>query len=154
MEFDSLSHNVIGCAIEVHKELGPGLLESSYHQCLAYELSNRKINFILEKPLPVMYKGQAINCEYRIDIIVEDKLIIEVKSVEKMIPLYDAQILTYMRMAEIQTGLLINLNVLLLKDGIKRFILSSPPSLSSRSSRPSRSSYRPDTIQVISDKET
>jgi GxxExxY protein len=131
MEFTRLSYDVIGCAIEVHKELGPGLLESTYQHCLAFELSKHNIRFILEKPLPVIYKGQAINCEYRIDMLIEDQLVIEIKSVERMIPLFDAQILTYMRMAGIQTGLLINFNVKRLREGIKRFILSSPSSLAS-----------------------
>lgn len=118
-----LTEKVIGCAIEVHKNLGPGLLESSYEQCLAYELKQKRINFQLQYPLPVQYKEIKLDCGYRIDLLVEDELIIELKSVDKITDIHKAQILTYMKLAEIRLGLLINFNVLKLKDGIKRFIL-------------------------------
>jgi GxxExxY protein len=123
MKFDELSNKVIGCALEVHKELGPGLLESAYQQCLCYELSNAKIQFTMEKPFPIIYKNIEIDCGYRLDLLIEDKLLIELKSVEKLIPIHEAQILTYMKLSNIHTGLLINFNVLLLKDGIKRFVI-------------------------------
>ena len=123
MEFDDLSNKVIGCAIEVHRHLGPGLLESTYEQCLAHELSESKIPFTLQHELPVRYKEINIDCGYRIDLLVDNSLIIELKSVQQILPIHDAQLLTYMKLADIRTGLLINFNVQLLKDGIKRMVL-------------------------------
>ena len=123
MEFDELSNRVIGYAIEVHRELGPGLLESTYEQCLAHELSKNNISFKLQHPLPVIYKSVRIDCGYRIDLLVEDRLILELKSVEQIKDVHTAQLLTYMKLAHIKTGLLINFNTRLLKQGIKRFVL-------------------------------
>jgi GxxExxY protein len=123
MEFDELSRGVIGCAIEVHRSLGPGLLESTYRQCLAYELSHAHIPFQMEVPLPVRYKEILLDCGYRIDLLVSGDLIIEVKSVETLLPIHQAQILTYMRLGKIPIGLLINFNVTKLQNGIKRFVL-------------------------------
>lgn len=122
-EDDPCSGRVIACALEVHKALGPGLLESTYQQCLAHELSLHNIAFKLESPLPVNYKGCCLNCGYRIDLLVEDRLILELKAIEEVKPIHHAQILTYMKISGISTGLLINFNVKLLKDGIKRFKL-------------------------------
>ena len=123
MEFDRLSNKVIGCALEVHKTLGPGLLESTYEQCLAHELALSGIPFTIQWPLPVEYKDIKLNCGYRIDIVVDNKLIVELKCVEKVIGIHEAQILTYMKLAKIQVGLLINFNEEVLKKGIKRFVL-------------------------------
>ncbi len=123
MEFDDLSNKVIGCAISVHRHLGPGLLESAYEQCLAIELSTQDISFELQSELHVQYRGRKIDCGYRIDVLVEDALILELKSVDKLLPIHEAQLLTYMKLAGIRTGLLINFNVSLLKDGIKRMVL-------------------------------
>ena len=123
MKFDELSNKVIGLAIEVHRELGPGLLENTYKQCLAYELGRGGIKFQIEAELPVRYKEICISCGYRIDLLIEDKLIIELKNVEGLRPIHEAQILTYMKLANINTGLLINFNEQRLKDGIKRFVL-------------------------------
>ncbi len=123
MEFDDLSNRVIGCALEVHRELGPGLLESTYEQCLAHELKLNRISFELQHPLPVKYKDVRLDCGYRVDVLVEDKLIIELKNVELLKAIHEAQLLTYMRLAGIKIGLLINFNVKKLKDGIKRFVL-------------------------------
>ena len=123
MQFDELSKKVIGCSIEVHKQLGPGLLENTYKQCLAYELSQLGIKFQIEAELPVVYKNVKINCGYCIDILIENKLIIELKSVQSLLPIHDAQILTYMKLSNIKTGLLINFNEKLLKYGIKRFVI-------------------------------
>ena len=123
MEFDGLSHRVIGCAIEVHRALGPGRLESAYEQCLAHELSRNGILFELQRPQPVEYKGLKLDCGYRIDLLVEGKLILELKSVSKLTGVHEAQLLTYMKLSGIKTGLLINFNVVKLKDGIKRFVL-------------------------------
>ena len=123
MEFDGLSHRVIGCAIEVHRELGPGLLESTYEQCLAHELMLNSIVFQLQHPQAVQYKGIRLDCGYRLDMLVEGELIIELKSVEKLRGIHEAQLLTYMKLAGVKTGLLMNFNVTKLKDGIKRFVL-------------------------------
>ncbi len=123
MDFDDLSNKVIGLALEVHKNLGPGLLENTYKQCLAYELSKAGINFNLECEIPIKYKEIQISCGYRIDILVENKLIIELKSVEKIIPIHEAQILIYMKLSNKGIGLLINFNEKLLKNGIQRFVI-------------------------------
>jgi GxxExxY protein len=123
MEFDALSNRVIGCAIEVHRALGPGLLETTYEQCLAHELKQNGMAFKLQCPLPVEYKEVRLDCGYRIDVLVEDVLILELKNVEKIMAIHEAQLLTYMKLARIKTGLLINFNVRRLRDGIKRFVL-------------------------------
>lgn len=123
MEFDELSNKVIGCAIEVHRNLGPGLLESTYEQCLAAELSAQGIPFQLQAELPVTYKDKKIDCGYRIDVLVDNALILELKCVGKLLPLHEAQLLTYMKLANIRKGLLMNFNVRLMKDGIRRLVL-------------------------------
>ena len=123
MEFDELSNRVIGCALEVHRHLGPGLLESTYEQCLAHELGINFMPFKLQYPLPVEYKGIKLDCGYRVDLIVDDQLIVELKSVEKILPIHQAQLLTYMKLCDISVGLLINFNVRYLKSGIKRMVL-------------------------------
>jgi GxxExxY protein len=123
MEQDPLTGKVIGCAIEVHRGLGPGLLESTYQQCLARELALQEVRFKLEHPLPVEYKGIHLDCGYRIDILVEDQLILELKAVKEIEGIHHAQLLTYMKLSGIATGLLINFNTRILKDGIKRFKL-------------------------------
>jgi len=123
MQFDELSNRVIGCAIEVHRALGPGLLESTYEQCLARELNLAGLGFKLQWPLPVEYKGTRLDCGYRVDVLVEDRLIVELKAVEHVLGIHRAQLLTYMKLAGIQTGLLINFNVTVLKDGLQRFVL-------------------------------
>jgi GxxExxY protein len=123
MEFDELSRSVIGCGLEVHRNLGPGLLESTYRQCLACELSHAGILFQMEVPLPVRYKDILLDCGYRIDLLVRGELIVEIKSVEALLPIHQAQILTYMRLANVPIGSLINFNVTRLQTGIKRFVL-------------------------------
>jgi len=123
MEFDKLSNRVIGCAIEVHRVLGPGLLESTYEQCLAHELTLNEIAFRQQWPLPVEYKEVRLDCGYRIDLLVEDALIVELKCVEQIGGIHQAQLLTYMKLTRIGTGLLINFNVKRLRDGIRRFVL-------------------------------
>ncbi len=123
MQFDELSNKVIGCAIKVHRALGPGLLESTYEQCLAHELRQNGIDFRLQHPLPVDYDGVRLDCGYRVDILVEGELILELKSVEEIKGIHKAQLLTYMKLAGIGTGLLINFNVKQLKTGIKRFVI-------------------------------
>jgi GxxExxY protein len=123
MEFDELSKRVIGLAIEVHKTLGPGLLENTYKQCIAYELTRANIKFLIAVELPVLYKGVQISCGYRIDLLIEDQLIVELKCVDKIHPIHEAQILTYMKLANKGVGLLMNFNETILKHGIKRFVL-------------------------------
>ena len=123
MEFDNLSNKVIGCAIEVHRLLGPGLLESTYEQCLAYEFKLKGIKFKLQHQLPVVYKDIRLDCGYRIDLLVEDELILELKCVEEIKGIHEAQLLTYMKLTNIDKGLLINFNVVRLKNGIKRYVL-------------------------------
>jgi GxxExxY protein len=123
MNKDELTEKVIGCAIEVHRVLGPGLLESTYEQCLAREMDLHHIAFEIQKPLPVEYKGTKLDCGYRIDLFVENRLIIELKTVESIIDIHIAQILTYMKLTKVHVGLLINFYVKLLKDGIRRFVL-------------------------------
>ena len=123
MEFDDLSNCVIGAALEVHKNLGSGLLESAYEAALAYELQERNISFKQQASLPVQYKNIEIDCAYRIDLLIENMLIVELKAVEKVLPIHQAQLMTYMKLANIPTGLLINFNTKLLKNGIKRVVL-------------------------------
>ena len=123
MEFDALSNRVIGCALEVHRTLGPGLLESSYEQCLAHELSLAKIGFELQHPLPIDHKGILLDCGYRVDLLIEDTLILELKAVDALLPIHEAQLLTYLRLSGKRIGILINFNVELLKRGIKRMVL-------------------------------
>ncbi len=123
MKTNKLTEKVIGCAIEVHKSLGPGLLEAAYEQCLSKELTLEGIKFKTQDPLPVTYKGVRLECGYRVDFLVEKTLIIELKSIEKALDVHKAQILTYMKLANIKVGLLINFNVKLLRNGIQRFVL-------------------------------
>jgi GxxExxY protein len=120
---EEITGPVIKSAIEVHRILGSGLLESPYERCLAYELKQNEINFKSQHVLPVEYKGIKLDCGYRIDLFVEGLLIVELKSVDKVLPIHEAQILTYMKLAKVKVGLLINFNVIRVKDGVKRFIL-------------------------------
>ena len=123
MKFDKLSNKVIGCALEVHRHLGPGLLESTYEQCLAHELKNAEIPFKLQHPLPVEYKGIKLDCGYRVDLFIDNEIIAELKSVDKVLPIHQAQLLTYMKLSGISIGLLMNFNVKYIKHGIKRMVL-------------------------------
>ncbi len=120
---DSLSAQVIGAAIEVHRGLGPGLLESAYEQCLCYELSSQGLDFERQVALPITYKQVNLDCGYRLDIVVAEKLLVEIKAVEKLLPVHQAQLLTYLKVSKLPTGLLINFNVPVLKQGIKRMRL-------------------------------
>jgi GxxExxY protein len=123
LRFDELSKRVIGCAIEVHRNLGPGLLESTYEQCLAHELKCARIPFMLQHSLPVNYNGLKLDCGYRVDLLIDNKIIVELKSVDKILPIHQAQLLTYMKLARINIGLLMNFNVRFMKNGIKRMVL-------------------------------
>ncbi len=122
MIYEDLTRTIIGCAIEVHKELGPGLLESAYEECLAFELSKAGLKVERQVPIPIVYKEIKLECGYRIDILVEDKVVLELKSVDEFNPVHEAQILTYLKFAERKIGLLINFNVLRLIEGLKRYI--------------------------------
>ncbi|MBI3740239.1 MAG: GxxExxY protein [Chloroflexi bacterium] len=124
-QINSITQNIIGAAIEVHKALGPGLLESAYEECLCHELSLRKIPFERQKQLPIEYKGIRLEAGYRIDLLVANSVIVEIKSVEGILPIHEAQLLTYLRLADRKVGLLINFNVSLLKQGIKRLVLGN-----------------------------
>jgi len=122
-ERDSLTESVIGLAIEVHRTLGPGLLESAYQECLCYELKAKGIAFGRQVALPVVYKSVKLDCGYRMDLVVNDRLVVELKTVEKILPIHEAQLLTYLRLSGIRTGLLLNFNTAVLKNGIKRMVL-------------------------------
>lgn len=123
MTDDEISNIIIGCAIEVHKALGPGLLESAYEKCLKYELENKNLNVKNQLSIPIKYKNIFVDCAYRIDLLVEDRVIVELKTVEKILPIHQSQLLTYLRFKELKLGLIINFNVRLVKDGIERLIL-------------------------------
>ncbi|MCA9105882.1 MAG: GxxExxY protein [Planctomycetales bacterium] len=123
MEQEEITGRVIGCAIEVHRQLGPGLLESAYEKCLAFELRENGIQFQRQLPMPVEYKETRLECGYRIDFLIEEKLIVELKSAKQLIGLDEAQLLTYMKLAKVKLGLLMNFNETRLKSGIRRFIL-------------------------------
>jgi GxxExxY protein len=122
-ERDPATEPIIGAAIEVHRILGPGLLESVYERCLCYELEQRGIEFLRQDPLPVTYKGQALDCDLRIDILIPGRVIVEVKAVQGILAIHEAQLLTYMKLARVSKGLLINFNERLLKEGLRRMKL-------------------------------
>ncbi len=122
-KINEITHAVIGAAIEVHRQLGPGLLESAYRECLCRELVLRGIPFEREKPLPLEYKGIHLECGYRMDLLVAGSVVVEIKSFEALAPVHDAQLLTYLRLGGWRVGLLINFNVAVLKTGIHRRIL-------------------------------
>ena len=122
MNENDLSTIIIGCALDIHKELGPGLLESAYQECLFYELQNKGLKVVKEKAMPLIYKDVHINCGYRVDLLVEDKVVVELKSVDELNDIHLAQTLTYLKMGDFKLGLLINFKVSLLKSGIKRVI--------------------------------
>lgn len=122
MDFDALSHSVIGAALEVHQALGPGLLESAYARCLGIELERKRIRFRTEVPIPLLYRGVPVDAAYRADFIVERQLILEVKSVAKLEGIHSAQVLTYLKLTGIRTGLLINFNTQSLRNGIIRVV--------------------------------
>ena len=120
---NELTSKIIGCAINVHRILGPGLLESAYEECLSYELKKAGLKVERQKPVPVVFKDIKLECGYRIDILVENDTIIELKSIDQLTPIHEAQLLTYMKLSGIRIGLLINFNVTILKNGIKRYMM-------------------------------
>jgi GxxExxY protein len=125
---DQISRRVIGAAIEIHRHLGPGLLESAYQACLAFELRQRDLKVEEQKPLPVIYKDVRLDCGYRLDLLVEDAVVVEIKAVEQLVPIHQAQLLSYLRLSGKSVGLLINFHVRVLKDGVKRIVNEFPDS--------------------------
>jgi GxxExxY protein len=123
---DQISHRIIGAAIEVHRHLGPGLLESAYQSCLAFELKQLGVKLEEQKPLPVVYKQVKLDCGYRLDLVVEDEIIVEIKAIEKLLPIHEAQLLSYLRLAKKRVGLLMNFHVPVLKSGLKRIVNEFP----------------------------
>ncbi len=123
MTDNEISHEIIGAAIEVHRHLGPGLLESAYEECLSKELALRALKIERQKPIPVVYKDVKLECGYRIDLLVESRVVVELKSIENFAAIHEAIILTYLRLSGRRLGLLINFNVSALKDGIRRYII-------------------------------
>ena len=119
---DALTRKIIGSAIEVHRTLGPGLLESTYETCLIFELQQEGLKVERQKELPVVYKNVKLDCGYRLDVVVEDKIIIEIKSVDRLMAIHESQFLSYLRISKFQVGLLINFNVKILKQGVRRLI--------------------------------
>ena len=117
---NQITSRIIAAAIEVHRTLGPGLLESAYHACLLYELRLAGLKVISKKKLPVVYKAAMMDCYYELDLLVEDKVVVEIKSVEQVLPVHDAQLVTQLKLANLSVGLLLNFNVPVMKDGITR----------------------------------
>ncbi|MCX6633385.1 MAG: GxxExxY protein [Candidatus Solibacter sp.] len=122
VDLNGITRKIIAAAIEVHRHLGPGLLESAYQECVCYELSQMGLSFAREVHLPLNYKGLHLDCSYRIDLLVENAILVELKSVEQILPIHSAQLLTYLKASHKQVGLLINFNVRVLKDGINRIV--------------------------------
>jgi GxxExxY protein len=119
---DALTSRVIGLAMEVHRALGPGLLESAYEECLCFELASHGIPFSRQVPLPVIYKSVHLDCAYRMDLVVQDMLVVELKTIERLLPVHEAQLLTYLRLSGITTGLILNFHMPVQKDGIRRSV--------------------------------
>ncbi len=120
---EEITNQIIGAAIDVHRELGPGLLESAYESCLCYELSTRHVPFVHQVPIPVVYKSVRIYCGYRADLVVAEKVIVELKAIDSIADLHKAQLLTYLRITGMKVGLLLNFNIAVLKNGIVRVVL-------------------------------
>ena len=125
-ELNRLTESIIGAAIAVHRELGPGLLESAYEACLAFELVDRGLNVEKQKELPVRYRGVLVECGYRLDLLIDGKVIVELKAVEKLQPIHEAQLLSYLKLSGCKVGLLLNFNVRMLRDGLKRMVHGLP----------------------------
>lgn len=137
--FEFGTDRIIGALIEVHRQLGPGLLESAYEACLCAELKLRGIPFARQVPLPIRYKGIRVDCGYRIDLVVDNQVLVELKTVERLLPIHEAQVITYLRLAQLPVGLLANFNVLAMKRGLRRLTRESP--------NPSRSPDLP--VQIL-----
>jgi GxxExxY protein len=125
-DLNKITEAIIGAAIQVHRALGPGLLESAYEACLEYELAQLGLRVERQKPLPVVYRDVRLDCGYRIDLLVEDSVVVEIKSVDQLAPIHNAQLLSYLRLSGHQLGLLINFNVKMLKNGVRRLVHNLP----------------------------
>jgi len=121
-DLNQITERIIGAAIDVHRALGPGLLESAYEACLAFELAQRGLHLEQQKPLPVVYRNVHLDCGYRLDLVVEDQVIVEIKAVDRLAPIHEAQLLSYLRLSGCKVGLLINFNVTILKHGLRRLV--------------------------------
>ena len=139
-KLDLITRRVIGAAIEVHKALGPGLLESAYETCLAFELRERGFKVEQQLPLPVIYKNVKLDCGYRLDLVVEDCVILEIKAIERLAPIHDAQLLSYLRLSGKKVGLIVNFHERVLKDGLKRVVNEFPDSAFSATSAVNKAS--------------
>jgi GxxExxY protein len=126
---DSITRRIIGAAIEVHRRVGPGLLESAYEACLAFELRQSGFKIEQQKPLPVVYKEVKLDCGYRLDLVVEDSVVVEIKAIDHLAPIHDAQMLSYLRLSGKRVGLLINFHARVLKNGLKRIVNEFPDSV-------------------------
>ena len=127
-KLDQITRRIIGAAIEVHKAVGPGLLESAYQACLAFELREQGLKVEEQLPLPVIYKNVKLDCGYRIDLLVENEIVVEIKAMEALAPIHDAQLLSYLRLSRKRVGLLMNFHMRVLKDGLKRIVNEFPDS--------------------------
>jgi GxxExxY protein len=125
-KLNQITESIIGAAIEVHRALGPGLLESAYEACLVFELAQRGLKVEQQKPLPVVYREVKLDCSYRLDLLVEGEVIVEVKAIDRLAPIHQAQLLSYLKLSGCRVGLLINFNVKVLKDGIRRMVNNFP----------------------------
>ncbi|MBW3624343.1 MAG: GxxExxY protein [Armatimonadetes bacterium] len=126
MRTNEVTEVMIGAAMEVHRSLGPGLLESAYEECLCHELTLRQVPFQRQQTLPLVYKGVHLDCGYRMDVVVAEQVVVELKTVDELLPIHEAQLLTYLRLTGLHVGLLINFNVPILKNGIRRMVLNLP----------------------------
>ncbi len=133
---NKITETIIGVAINVHRELGPGLLESAYETCMVYDLLQTGLKIEQQKPLPIIYRGVKLECGYRLDLMIENEVIVEIKSIEKLLPIHQAQSLSYLKLSNCNVGLLINFNVKILKNGIQRIVNNFPDS--QRTLRPLR----------------
>lgn len=127
-QLNLITEKIIGAAIDVHRALGPGLLESAYEACLFFELSDRGLKVEQQKPLSIIYREVRLDCAYRLDLLVEDEVIVEIKSVERILPIHEAQLISYLKLSNLSLGLLINFNVKILKHGIRRLVINFPES--------------------------
>jgi GxxExxY protein len=124
--FEDGTEEVIGALIEVHRRLGPGLMESAYEACLCAELSERGVKFERQRPLPIKYKGVHLECGYRLDLVVDDRILLELKAVERLLPIHEAQVVTYLRLSRLAVGLLVNFNSMVLRTGLRRLTRDPP----------------------------
>jgi len=123
---NKITKTIIGVAINVHRELGPGLLESAYEACMVYDLAQSGLKVEQQKPLPIVYRGVKLECGYRLDLMIENEVIVEIKSIEKLLPIHQAQLMSYLKLTDCKVGLLINFNVNIMKNGIKRVVNNFP----------------------------